>query len=245
MTYYQHLEKLIKSGETLEFSHLSDPALIKDIQKLLSIKNLYAGEIDGIIGPQTTSAFAQFKQALELSHPKLLGPTTAASLLEITEEHKVSEQETSPAPEPKNKGNSLRLPNGVIVFENQYILHKIPLTWGEVTKGCSRIPQDSDVVSNIVEIASIFGIIREKYGSSIAVNSGYRTPEINRQVGGARFSQHIRGAALDICPWDSNLQKLYQICRETPKVTGLGRGMHRGFVHIDCRPGARVVFDYP
>ncbi|MBD2280872.1 MAG: hypothetical protein HEQ13_09325 [Dolichospermum sp. DEX189] len=34
------------------------------------------------------------------------------------------------------------------------------------------------------------------------------------------------------------------VCRASD-CTGLGRGMHRGFVHVDWRAGGRVVFDYP
>lgn len=243
---YLHLKHFLDSNQTIEFSLISQPALVKEIQELLKIQNLYTGEVDGLIGNKTIAAFVQFKQNLELSHLNFLGPTTAASLLELAECHKVSEQDASVSiPKPKNKGNSLRLPNGVIVFENHLIINDIPLTWGEVTKGCSRIPENSDVVANIVEIASVFGVIREKYGSAIVINSGYRTAAVNRQVGGARFSQHVRGAALDICPSDGDFKKLYQICRETSQVTGLGDGRHRGFVHIDCRPGGRVVFNYP
>lgn len=40
--------------------------------------------------------------------------------------------------------------------------------------------------------------IREKYGNSIFINSGYRNPIVNRLVGGASNSQHMLGEAADI-----------------------------------------------
>ncbi len=40
--------------------------------------------------------------------------------------------------------------------------------------------------------------IREAYGSPIIVNSGYRSPKLNRVVGGVITSQHTRGEAADI-----------------------------------------------
>jgi uncharacterized protein YcbK (DUF882 family) len=40
-------------------------------------------------------------------------------------------------------------------------------------------------------------ILREKVGR-IKVNSGYRTPEDNKQVGGAKNSQHTKGEAVEI-----------------------------------------------
>lgn len=40
--------------------------------------------------------------------------------------------------------------------------------------------------------------IRNKWGDSIFVNSGYRNPILNRLVGGSTTSQHILGQAVDI-----------------------------------------------
>lgn len=40
--------------------------------------------------------------------------------------------------------------------------------------------------------------LREAWGKPITVNSGYRCPELNRAVGGARASQHMLGQAADI-----------------------------------------------
>ena len=40
--------------------------------------------------------------------------------------------------------------------------------------------------------------IRDKYGNSIYGNSGYRSPKVNRLVGGSSSSQHTKGEAADI-----------------------------------------------
>ena len=40
--------------------------------------------------------------------------------------------------------------------------------------------------------------IRDKYGNSIFVTSGYRNPILNRLVGGASNSQHMLGEAADL-----------------------------------------------
>lgn len=40
--------------------------------------------------------------------------------------------------------------------------------------------------------------LREVYGRPINVNSGYRCPELNKTVGGALNSGHMRGVAADI-----------------------------------------------
>lgn len=40
--------------------------------------------------------------------------------------------------------------------------------------------------------------IRESIGRPILINSGYRSPEHNRRVGGSPTSDHLRGLAADI-----------------------------------------------
>lgn len=40
--------------------------------------------------------------------------------------------------------------------------------------------------------------LRDKIGSPIGVNSGYRCAEVNRAIGGSRTSFHLRGMAADI-----------------------------------------------
>lgn len=40
--------------------------------------------------------------------------------------------------------------------------------------------------------------IRDKYGKSIIVTSGYRCPTLNSKIGGSRTSQHMKGQAADI-----------------------------------------------
>ena len=40
--------------------------------------------------------------------------------------------------------------------------------------------------------------IRKLWGKPIIVNSGYRSPEVNKLVGGAVNSQHLKGEAADI-----------------------------------------------
>ncbi len=50
--------------------------------------------------------------------------------------------------------------------------------------------------------------LRERYGKPIYVNSGYRCPELNRLIGGAVNSQHMRGEAADIRPVKSEKLKV-------------------------------------
>lgn len=224
-----------------------DKDLAQAIQNLLKISKYYTGEVDGIVGNGTLDAFAKYKKEHWLEYPDTLGPTTASSLLEILEKHQGSTDQPQPSSgsQSSKTGPSMKLPSGKIVFSDERIIDTIPLTWGEVTAKCTRVPENKQVVDNIEKIARVFAEVRDKYGSSLGVTSGYRPPAINRQVGGARASQHITGNALDIYPTDKNLKRLYDVCKAIPSVVGLGSGMHRGFVHIDARPGGRTYWNYP
>ncbi len=83
----------------------------------------------------------------------------------------------------------------------------------------------SDVLINMLDIA------RKKYGSSITINSGYRTPERNEKVGGKPGSSHLKGLAVDIaCKNSTDRFKLISILLQV----GFKRmGMGSTFIHVD------------
>lgn len=47
-------------------------------------------------------------------------------------------------------------------------------------------------------IEQLLDPIRAAWGAPIAINSGYRSPALNRAVGGVSTSQHLKGEAADI-----------------------------------------------
>ncbi len=85
------------------------------------------------------------------------------------------------------------------------------------------------LVSN--ELISMLDVARKKYGKSMAINSGYRTPEHNEKVGGKPDSSHIKGLAVDIaCNNSTDRFKLAGILKEV----GFKRiGMGATFIHVD------------
>ena len=63
-------------------------------------------------------------------------------------------------------------------------------------------------------VDKIIDPLREKVGA-IRVNSGYRTPAYNKQIGGATNSQHCRGEAVDIFPLEKDIEDVFaMIIRE-------------------------------
>ena len=79
------------------------------------------------------------------------------------------------------------------------------LTLAEVTKSAtaSRLGIDNTpdewTTENLRQIAiNVFQPLRDAFGCPIYVSSGYRCPEVNRAIGGAKRSQHMEGRALDL-----------------------------------------------
>lgn len=85
-------------------------------------------------------------------------------------------------------------------------------TFTEMTKtdsGLDNIPNDMNVIRNLVRLSEFLQIIRNELQLPIIVNSGYRSKEVNESVGGVLSSYHVKGLAADIkC---SDMDKLLTI----------------------------------
>lgn len=65
-------------------------------------------------------------------------------------------------------------------------------------RGIDNTPPPAVKVKLAALITNCLDPIREKWGEPILVNSGFRSPTLNKAVGGAAKSQHILGEAADI-----------------------------------------------
>ncbi|TVQ12108.1 MAG: peptidase M15 [Leptolyngbya sp. DLM2.Bin27] len=234
--------------KTVELSELEDRT-VRWIQSRLTVGGyLEANQVDGIPGPKTHKALAEFKADLWLEYPSLVGTSTISALAELGERQAVTEQPEGLNQKPlvesgRKEGRAVVLPLVGQVFQHEYIVPDVPLTWDEMTKGLDprRIPNTVGRVQNIQRLAKVFGRVRSRFGSPIAVTSGYRPAELKI---GVPNSQHIHGLAMDVYPLNRDFQKLLQIIKEEPAITGIGLGQRKGFLHIDIRPTSRVVFPY-
>ena len=68
-------------------------------------------------------------------------------------------------------------------------------------------------------VSEVLDPVREKLGMPIVVNSGYRCERHNKDVGGVRNSQHLRGEAADIHCQDN--ERLKQLIIENGKFDQL------------------------
>lgn len=60
----------------------------------------------------------------------------------------------------------------------------------------------ADIICNLNNLAkNVLQPLRDAVGHSIQVTSGYRSPKVNKAVGGATNSDHLYGMAADIQLW--------------------------------------------
>ena len=75
-------------------------------------------------------------------------------------------------------------------------------TLGEFTKSNSHpevynIPSHEAIV-NMKRLCQWLEVLRERAGTPIRINSGYRSPQLNKKIGGVANSNHLTGCAVDI-----------------------------------------------
>lgn len=84
--------------------------------------------------------------------------------------------------------------------------------------------------------------LRRVMGHPLIVTSGYRSPQHNRAVGGAKASKHMEGIAFDVSMANADPHRFEA---EARKLGFTGIGLYppqkptgaKGFIHIDTRKG--------
>lgn len=82
-------------------------------------------------------------------------------------------------------------------------------------RGIPNIPGENEREALEVLVLALLDPLREIWGSPIYVNSGYRSPALNKAVGGVANSQHIKGQAADITTGNTaSNRKLFALIRD-------------------------------
>ena len=112
---------------------------------------------------------------------------------------------------------------------NPYMLLSEHFTLGEMTKSSSHpevynIPSH-EAIANLKRLCGWLEVLRERSGTPIRINSGYRSPQLNRKIGGAANSNHLTGCAVDI------------------KVSGIEQALRYATILLDYSDESKQLFD--
>jgi hypothetical protein len=81
---------------------------------------------------------------------------------------------------------------------SNFSLKELTVSETATRKGLDNTPNEA-ITANLKTLAeTILQPLREHYGKSVKVNSGYRSPDVNASVGGSKTSDHCKGQAADI-----------------------------------------------
>lgn len=93
---------------------------------------------------------------------------------------------------------------------------------------------NADIVLVDEKLTAYLQMIREHFGKSVKISSGYRTAAHNAKVGGAKNSYHTKGMAADIIVYGISSKRVAQYA-EAIGILGIGWYEGQKFTHIDTR----------
>jgi len=105
-------------------------------------------------------------------------------------------------------------------------------------KDANKTPVPRQYWKNVNRLAKNLQALRDAVGQPVVITSGYRTPEYNKAIGGAKHSQHLLCLAADIkVPGLLPLEVAAMIENliADGKIDQGGVGIYTTWVHYDCR----------
>jgi len=102
----------------------------------------------------------------------------------------------------------------------------------------ANIPSVEELASMVTVANECFEKIRSWYGKPIRINSFFRCAELNKLVGGARNSQHVKGEAIDIDAGSlSENRKIFDWCKKNLVFDQLIWEYGGEWIHISFKKG--------
>lgn len=85
-------------------------------------------------------------------------------------------------------------------LSEHFTLDELTLSETAARKGIDNTPNQEEM-NNLKRLAHMLEEVRAIVGKPITISSGYRSPAVNKAVGGSASSSHMSGLAADInCP---------------------------------------------
>lgn len=80
---------------------------------------------------------------------------------------------------------------------NNFSLQELTSSETAVRRGINNTPSPEVILNLKALCENVLQPLRDWYGKPITITSGYRSPELNKAIKGARNSDHMRGQAVD------------------------------------------------
>ena len=103
-------------------------------------------------------------------------------------------------------------------------------------EGIDNTPNKTVLKRMALVAEKCFEPIREKHGRPLRINSFYRSPELNKAVGGSKTSQHMSGEAIDFTSGSKRENKiLYNWMRDNLEVDQLIWEYGGKWIHVSYK----------
>lgn len=104
-----------------------------------------------------------------------------------------------------------------------------------------------EVIENLTQLCMhLLQPLRDRYGKSINITSGYRSPKLNKAIGGSTTSQHSVGQAADIQVAKSDYKRVIEIIKTLDydqAIYEFGTDEAPDWIHLSYNPkGNRKQF---
>jgi zinc D-Ala-D-Ala carboxypeptidase len=80
---------------------------------------------------------------------------------------------------------------------NNFSLQELTSSETAVRRGINNTPSPEVILNLKALCENVLQPLRDWYGKPITITSGYRSPELNKAIKGAKNSDHMRGQAVD------------------------------------------------
>lgn len=115
-----------------------------------------------------------------------------------------------------------------------FTLEEMTVSQEAARRGLDNTPE-GQALANLRKTANAMELVRAYLTHPILVSSGYRSPEVNRAVGGSKTSAHVQGYAVDFT--SPGFGTPLQICRSIERsplqfdqlIHEFGRWVHISF----------------
>ena len=120
-----------------------------------------------------------------------------------------------------------------------FTLSEMTVSQAASRRGLDNTPGPREIAALKLLCEKVLAPIREHFDRPVIVTSGYRSPKVNKAIGGAASSQHCKGEAADFTvPGVSNLALCKWIERNLQYDQLIYEYGESGWVHVSYRDGA-------